>query len=709
VKLRAARRVGAAALVVAAAGACTEVVPPELVPTKPSTQAASRCVVGERSVGLARLEPWLGGRPFVLPVELVSVPGSSELYLAEMYGKIYRIDPASGAVRPVADLAGTNMNEGGLRGLAVHPSGARAFVVVERPAVETDGVVPIESELRSYALGADGTFDLASEQLVLRVHIPNGAHGMDTLRFGPDGKLYVSVGDGGTGSDHVPPYYDPTKLLGTVLRLDVDAGIPYAIPSDNPFVNVAGMRGEVYAYGFRNPWKFSFDRATGDLWAGDVGETRTEEVDRVMKGGNYGWPVLEGVECHPDAPGCSAAGTIAPVFSYTHAMGSAITGGFIYRGTRLPALAGKYVYADFQSGILWAVDLGVPGAVPAHLNKGEVRPMVAAIGEGADGELFALDWRGGVVYTLAPDGDAAERPPFASRLSETGCFDAADPKQPSPTLVPYDVNVELWSDGLRKQRFLALPESTSLDAMPDGTLALPKGGLAIKTFLDGTTPIETRFLGRQGDGEWVGASYVWNADGTDAVLVDEAKELTLASGHTWTVPGPGQCFFCHQASAGVSLGLVREQFDLENTRDDTTENQLARFARTAVVHGDVPTGPALDPSDGSAPVEARVRSYLHANCSGCHRPGTGIFSALDLRVDTSLTDSGLCGSCGKDCRFVTPGSPSTSRLSNRMHSRGPTHGYTDTQMPPIATRYVDPVGTNLIDEWVRSGPPCAGP
>lgn len=655
----------------------------------------------ESTPGFARLEPWLGGRRFILPVEMIPDPRSSAMYVAEMTSRIYRVDESTAEVRLVADLRDRNINAAGLRALALHPTASRAFVVVECPPLVSDPRSPprgFDSELRAYDVREDGTFDLASESLVLRVNVPGSAHSVNTLRFGRDGKLYVSIGDGRTTR------FEPDKLLGTILRIDVDGATPYSIPLDNPFAGDPVMRNEIYAYGFRNPWKFSFDRATGDLWAGDVGETRTEEINRVVAGGNYGWPLLEGTECHHNSPGCDAAGTVLPVFSYSHATGNSITGGYVYRGARIAPLVGHYVYADFQAGGLWALDLAAANARPVHLNAGEARPYAAAIAEGHDGELFVLDWQGGTIFALAPDTNTPERPPFPSRLSETDCFTGTDPARPSPRLVPYDVNVELWSDGAAKTRFLALPPGATLEAMPDGRIALPPGGLTIKTFFEDGRPIETRFLGRQGNGEWVAASYEWNAEGTDAFLLEEAKELTLPSGHAWTVPAPAQCFFCHQDPDNLALSLDWRQLDDGTGYDVGSDNVVARLADLGILRGAPPNVTLLAPSEGDAPLEARARSYLHANCSMCHRPGNTFFSLLDLRIDTPFEETNLCNA-------IVPGAPEESRISRRMHTRGmyPGLSLSHTQMPPVATHRVDPIGTALIDDWIRETTRCSSP
>lgn len=664
------------------------------------------CVAPQRTPGLARLAPWLGGTTFVTPVELVPAPGSSLIYVAEMYGAIKLVDPETGDVRVVADLSDRGMNVAGLRALAIHPTKPRAYVVVEAPPVELEPFsksTSFDGELRVYDLLDDGSFDLSTESVILRVHIPGAAHGVDTLRFGPDGMLYVSVGDGRTSLVHKPPFFEKDKLRGTILRINVDGEAPYEIPPDNPFVGDPEMRDEVYAYGLRNPWKFSFDRATGDLWAGDVGEARIEEINRIVAGGNYGWPLLEGSLCAYNVPECSTEGTELPVFTYSHAIGNSITGGYVYRGSKIPALAGMYVYADFQAGGLFAIDLEAQEKKAIHLNAGEARPQAAALAEGADGELFVLDWLRGGIYTLEADGDRPERPFFAERLSETGCFEPGRPLVPTSGVLPYDVNVELWSDGLRKVRHLSLPTGTRLQAEEDGRLTLPPGGLTIKTFFDGDRPIETRFFGRQGDGEWIAATYAWNEDGTDAHLLDDTIDIPLSTGGQWTVPGSAQCFFCHQDAAGMSLGLEMRQLDRLGIEDAASENQLARLSRLNLLDGPLPALPPLAPIDGPEPLETRVRSYLHVNCSNCHRPGVAIFSPLDLRAETPFEATSLCN-------VIAPGDPEGSRMLRRMRTRGehiaaPERGFT-SQMPPVGTNVVDPQGTALLNEWITSGARC---
>lgn len=313
----------------------------------------------------------------------------------------------------------------------------------------------------------------------------------------------------------------------------------------------------------------------------------------------------------------------------------------------------------------------------------------------------------GSVELFAPDTTTPERPPVPARLSDTDCFIGGAPTRPSSNVIPYDVNVELWSDGAAKNRFLMLPAGAKLETLPDGQMELPLGGLTIKTFFEDeerTRPIETRFLGRQGNGEWVAASYEWNAEGTDAFLLEEAKELTLRSGQRWTVPAPAQCFFCHQGKNAV-LGLDWRQLAAASGEGSADEGHLERFERLGILGGATPDVASLTRLESDASIEERARSYLHVNCSMCHYRGNGtIFSALDLRADIPFEETRLCD-------VITPGVPQTSRLLLRMETRGVFPGLLlrHSQMPPVATNLADPLGTALVGDWIRDTTRCAAP
>lgn len=246
--------------------------------------------------------------------------------------------------------------------------------------------------------------DPASEAVLLELIKPFGNHNGGQLMFGPDGYLYLGPGDGGGGGDPFRNGQGLGTLLGKILRIDV-RGAPsegYRIPPDNPFLSVPGAQGEIWAYGMRNPWRFSFDRATGRMWTGDVGQNAFEEIDIIEKGKNYGWNIMEGSHCYSPSSGCGASGLEMPVMDYGRDQGCSVTGGFVYRGGAIPALRGAYVYADFCSGTVWG--LWYDGAsVVRHevLREAGDNINISSFSEDLAGELYALSWNQGI-YRLVP-------------------------------------------------------------------------------------------------------------------------------------------------------------------------------------------------------------------------------------------------------------------------------------------------------------------
>ncbi|RYE84197.1 MAG: hypothetical protein EOO75_18420, partial [Myxococcales bacterium] len=395
------------------------------------------------------------------------------------------------------------------------------------------------------------------------------------IAFGPDGRLYAGFGDGGNGGDPQGNGQKLTTLLGKMLRIDVDkeeGGKPYGIPSDNPFAQ-GGGEPEIFAYGLRNPWRWSFDRDTGDLWAGEVGQGKYEEVDIIKLGGNYGWNTMEGFHCY-NAQTCDQTGLELPLIEYDHGVGLSITGGYVYRGKALPALVGRYLYADQVTGRLWASRTDpVTGAISGELMI-ETGLNPSSFGEGADGEVYVVNYGGSihkVVAKAAPGADA-----FPKKLSETGCVDPADPTKPAAGLIPYGVNAPFWSDGADKSRWLAIPDGTTIAVDADsGDFDLPNGSVVVKEFqLDGKR-IETRLMVRHDDGAWAGYSYEWNDAGTDATYVPGGKKKVIGD-QTWLYPSSAQCLQCHTQAAGRTLGLEVAQLNgLLDYPGGAYANQLA--------------------------------------------------------------------------------------------------------------------------------------
>jgi len=289
---------------------------------------------------------------------------SNRIFIAEQKGVIYVFQNNPNVTNKevfldIESKVKDQGNEEGLLGLAFHPDyETNGYFYVNYTASSPNRTVISRFQVSASNINQANN---ASESVLLEINQPFSNHNGGQLSFGPDGYLYIAVGDGGSGGDPQNHGQNPNTLLGTILRIDVDTrtgALNYSIPSDNPFVNNAeGKRQEIYAYGLRNVWRFSFDSQTDRLWAGDVGQNRAEEIDIITKGGNYGWRTMEGFECYNPANGCNKAGLEMPILEYGHANGDvSITGGFVYRGSALDQLKGLYVYGDFASGRIWTLD-----------------------------------------------------------------------------------------------------------------------------------------------------------------------------------------------------------------------------------------------------------------------------------------------------------------------------------------------------------------
>ncbi len=342
---------------------------------------------------------------FERPVDLQDPgDGSGRLFVVEQAGtiRVFENRPETAEVPVFLDIRSRiddRGNEQGLLGLAFHPDfRSNGYFYVNYTAAGPDRTVI--ARYRADPLDPDRA-DPASARVLLEFAQPYANHNGGQLAFGPDGCLYIAVGDGGSGGDPQGNGQNRATLLGSILRIDVDrpsGGRAYGIPPDNPYAgNGAGFREEIYAYGLRNPWRISFDPETGRLWAADVGQDRYEEIDLIEKGGNYGWNVMEGAHCYGGS-GCDRSGLIPPVWEYGRSQGGSITGGHVYRGPSLPSLQGAYVYADFVSGRIWALRTDGSGE-PRNELLADTDLSISSFGVDGHGELYlcAFDGR---IYRL---------------------------------------------------------------------------------------------------------------------------------------------------------------------------------------------------------------------------------------------------------------------------------------------------------------------
>lgn len=675
-----------------------------------------------------KLEETFTGVKFTRPMALVQPPGDkSRWFVAQRDGVIKSFPAASPPADPpvvvsVSALSGKKIYEdfeGGFLNFVFHPKFAqngRAYV-----SFTTDGSTPgmYGSEI-GYLTSTDNGASFTSYTKIFGYDRPRLEHNGGGLAFGKDGYLYIGFGDGANNANA----QNKDVYFGKILRIDVDNvpnGATYGIPADNPFKN-GGGKPEIFAYGLRNPYRIAIDRSTGELWLGDVGDATWEEVNKVERGGNYGWPCREGKHDHliDDPAVCpSKVGLVDPIVEHEHPTPNSrsITGGVVYRGSLMPAFQGTYVYGDFIQLEAWALsfDPGTGEATTVKINDNGPVAGFSTFTEDADGEIYVLALFQDKVYKLVP-GDSpdagAPPPPFPELLSKTGCVDPADPTKPAAGLVPFGVNAALWSDGADKERFLAIPDGQTITAKPDGDFEFPIGSVLMKTFSFGGKRVETRLFVRHEDGDWGGYSYEWDDAQKDATLLPSGKTKQLASGNPWSFPSRSDCMRCHTAAAGRALGPELGQLDGDFVYAST--NRVANQIKTLEHIGVLAAGKTPDqiveypPPFGDAPIEARARAYLHSNCGGCHRPeGGAARSSLDLRFATSFADTKACGQepllddLGiANAKIVAPGSPDTSVLSRRMHA-------TDAKrMPPLGRHLVDPQGTALIDDWIRQTKAC---
>lgn len=704
----------AAASLVVCAGACSGSQNPDQ-PANPyglDSRPASQCPAPQRpptASGVA-LKRVFSSAVFEYPVAMYPEPGGSgNWYLVEQSGRVRGFSESGLAPRTVLDLRRKVVfsGEAGLLDMAFHPdwlNNRLAFVSYDAQ----DANHQLTSYVSQFRMtGAPPVIDPATEKVILAVAQPFANHNGGRIDFGPDGYLYFGLGDGGAGGDPGDRAQNRGVLLGKMLRIDVDRGNPYAVPPDNPFA-AGGGRPEIFAWGFRNPWRWSFDTASGDLWVGDVGQSRWEEIDQVRLGGNYGWRIREGAHCFNPNP-CRAVGLIEPVVEYSHQDGCSVIGGFVYHGAAIPALRGVYVFGDYCSGSIWGIFYDADGK-PFRRLLAASGLNITSFAQGADGEIYVLA-QGGVVTKLVAAGAAPA--PFPALLSQTGFADAGDPRRPSACLIPYDVIEPFWSDGADKMRYFYLPDPAKIGINAQGHLDFPAGSVFVKHFLLNGKRIETRLFVRHEDGEWAGYSYEWNDAESDAALLASGKVRSI-QGQAWTYPSRAQCLQCHTAAAGRSLGTEILQLNCAFVypASGRSANQLLTYDHiglfTAPLSADPGQLPALPGStDAGQPLGSRARAYLHVNCSNCHRPGSTARGGMDLRFDTALPAMSVCNVVPlladlgiANARLLAPGAPARSLLLQRLKRQDV------YRMPPIGGNRLDDAGILLLESWIQGLASC---
>jgi uncharacterized repeat protein (TIGR03806 family) len=688
------------------------------------------CVAQQRPVldtGV-KLAPQWTGVTFNQPIYVTQAPGdATQFYVVERQGKV-RVLPGNATTnaqtRDFVNIANVNTSgEGGLLGMAFHPqwpTKREVYLSFTRlpvagdpgPVCPAQMVNELESIIARYQSTDNGmTLNVGPDE-ILKVGQPYTNHKGGNIQFGPDGMLYLGLGDGGSGDDPCGSGQNLNSLLGKILRLDINAPAGmYKIPADNPFVGNAATRPEIWTYGHRNPWRWSFDKASGELWVGDVGQGLWEEIDRDVKGGNYGWNTCEGFHLRGNLTAlCNTPGLTDPVVEHPRSEAQSITGGYVYRGSAMPSLVGTYIYGDYATGNIWALLYDANNKpIPKVIAKVTGGTLVS-FGQSNDGEIYTVQISG-VISKLVPAAPA-QPDHFPQLLTDTGCVDPMDPTKPASGLIPYDVNSPLWSDAAEKERYFAIPDGSAITINADQDWDLPIGSVAMKTFSVGGKRIETRLFMRHDDGGWAGYTYEWNDDGTNATLLPAGKMKALDASTAWAYPSRTQCIQCHSQATGGTIGLETAQLNRDEVYASTNRlsNQLATLDHIGMFAAPLAQAaadsPRLADPVGQDALEDRARSYLHANCAHCHRPMGGGQGTMDLRYTQALKDTITCnadntqGTVGGATKLIAPGSPQTSILSLRMHATG------SKRMPPVAVSVTDALGATLIDDWITSLTAC---
>ncbi|HEY6226611.1 MAG TPA: Ig-like domain-containing protein, partial [Verrucomicrobiae bacterium] len=694
------------------------------------------------------------GVTFNQPVAIVSAPGeTNRLFVVERDGVVCVITNLAAPNRSVFLDLRTNTDaaniELGLLGLAFHPNfQTNGQFFVFRTTFERS----LTDRLSRFRVSAaDPNIADPTETILINQADLSETHNAGDLHFGPDGYLYVSVGDEGPllADRGALPQSIEGGLFGGILRIDVDqrpSNLPppshpsvignYSIPADNPFVGArnflglaidpARVRTEFFAVGLRNPWRFTIDSQTGDILAGEVGLGIAEEINLITKGGNYGWPFREGVFDGPSASIAPTNSNFQPsLHEFIHGKsidrGECVIGGIVCRNASISDLEGWYIFGDEGSGNIWKLRTETPADVRWVARE----PGIVAFGrDPATGDVLIANLTRGEIRRLVYSAPEEERIP--SKLSATGIFTNLANLAPAAGIVPYDINVSFWSDNALKHRWFGLMNGGSKVLFsPTENWSFPDGAVWVKHFeleMERGNPasarrVETRLLIKAGD-QVHGFTYQWDDAGQEANLVGSSgveQQFTIKDPNgttrvqTWIFPPRGDCAACHSKGGGGPLGFNTAQLNLEHTSPQTgaVENQLDGLFHAGYLQAetvDAPNLPALaKATDTVQPLDFRVKSYLSANCSQCHRPDGVWGTRWDARWTTPISQSRIIGVPAiplddNDWRIIAPHSPESSTLYRRISEQDA------FRMPPIASTVLDQGAQDLIRQWIACIP-----
>lgn len=714
-----------------------------------------------------RTERVFPGISFQNPVVIALAPGTDRWFIGEQHGKVFSFRNDAGSARPELFLdAGELLKKEppgspvksleALYGLTFHPRFAEnrcCYVCYVVRGEDNTKQLPEGTRVSRFTVTETDPprADLGSERVIITWL--QGGHNGGCLKFGPDGYLYISTGDGSSAfpPDGLNAGQDVTNLLSSVLRIDVDHPSDksaYSIPADNPLADVPGARREIWCYGLRNPWKMSFDRTTGDLWIGDVGWELWELVYRAERGGNFGWSIVEGPQSvHVDRQ-VGPTPILPPALAIPHTDGVSVTGGFVYRGKRFPELVGQYVFGDWETRRIWSAKWDGKQLVD---RRDLVEPTIRVVDFAEDhaGELYVLDYDDGTLHALAAHSSRDDDRKFPQTLSETGIFTDTASHTPAPGVIPFSVNAPQWSDYASAERFVAIPGEGTIKIWPakrnvpgsmfQTSMTFPVDSVLAKTFsleMESGNPasrrrIETQLL--HFDGKfWRAYCYAWDDQQHDAKLLDAAgtsREITVVDAtapggkrkYNWRFSSRVECARCHNQWAEYTLAFNLRQLNKDHPYDHVHANQLRTFEHIGLIAFERPANESArgdrllpqkyadhrltDPYDESADLNERARSYLHINCAHCHRNGGGGTAYIELQQEITLDATKALSVKPTQGTFdipgaeiLSPGDPYQSVLFYRMCKTG------SGRMPHLGSEMVDERGIKLIYDWIGQLP-----
>jgi len=662
------------------------------------------------------------------PVYMLPEPGTDRVWLLELKGRIIAFNPNDAEPQPVEIFAipESKVLATEVYSFTFHPQyieNGQVFLFINDKNKEGPDRNEHDRITRFQTSGNPRKIIPESREEIIAW--ASAGHAGGDMAFCDDGMLYITSGDGTSGSDPDNTGQDITDLRGGILRIDVDhpdEGKPYGIPKDNPFLHIPNARHELWAFGLRAPWRMSFDRETGNLWVGEVGQDLWEMIHLIRRGGNYGWSVMEGT--HPFIPDrkLGPGPVIPPIVEHPHSEARSITGGYVYHGSKLKELDRMYIYCCYATGTVWAFRYE-NNQVTDRRVLADSTYMVAAWGRDHANEIYLLALSG-EIFELERNPVQEANASFPTKLSETGIFTSVKDQTPAPGVLPYTVNAPAWADGATVERYLAIPGDGTIEAVASRGWNLTDGSVLVQTLslpMEEGNPasaryIETRMLTRQG-GEWAAYTYLWNDEQTDAELVDKEgldHKLTIRDAsapggertRTWRYAARSECMGCHSRAANYVLGLNTLQMNKPHHYESVTDNQMRTLNHVGFFKPALDKHPStekklVNPYDQTADLGARARSYLHANCSHCHVSDGGGNARMELEFTTEPEKTQIFGITPLHGGFdmpaadlIAPGDPYRSVIYYRISKLG------RGRMPQLGSNIVDEEARQLFHDWI---------